>query len=116
MIFWQVSIRFLSRLRITTLSGAIFCCGSRGVAAANGRDRLGVRRACPHWLGPGFAYRAEHHELGIDQRRAAEHDQASTAAYISGLQDYGWKSDVDSVNSPALPRLHLTRELGLQWK
>ena len=34
---------------------------------------------------------------GIDQRRAAEHDQASTAAYISGLQDYGWKSDVDSV-------------------
>jgi hypothetical protein len=34
---------------------------------------------------------------GIDQRRAAEHDQASTAAYISGLQDYGWNGDVDSV-------------------
>jgi hypothetical protein len=34
---------------------------------------------------------------GIDQRRAAEHDQASTAAYISGLRDYGWNGDVDSV-------------------
>ena len=34
---------------------------------------------------------------GIDQRRAAEHDQASTAAYISGLQDYGWNGDVNSV-------------------
>ena len=34
---------------------------------------------------------------GIDQRRAAEHDQASTAAYVSGLQDYGWNGDVDSV-------------------
>jgi hypothetical protein len=34
---------------------------------------------------------------GIDQRRAAEHDQASTAAYIRGLQDYGWNGDVDSV-------------------
>jgi hypothetical protein len=34
---------------------------------------------------------------GIDQRRAAEHDQASTAAYTSGLQDYGWNGDVDSV-------------------
>jgi hypothetical protein len=34
---------------------------------------------------------------GIDQRRAAEHYRASTAAYISGLQDYGWSGDVDSV-------------------
>jgi Phosphotransferase enzyme family len=34
---------------------------------------------------------------GIDQRRAAEHDQASTAAYISGLRDYGWVGEVDSV-------------------
>ena len=34
---------------------------------------------------------------GIDQRRAAEHDQASTVAYISGLEDYGWNGDVDSV-------------------
>ena len=34
---------------------------------------------------------------GIDQRRAAEHDQASTTAYISGLQDYGWNGDVNSV-------------------
>ena len=34
---------------------------------------------------------------GIDQRRAAEHDKASTAAYISGLRDYGWNGDVDSV-------------------
>jgi hypothetical protein len=34
---------------------------------------------------------------GIDQRRAAEHDQASTAAYVGGLQDYGWNGDVDSV-------------------
>jgi hypothetical protein len=34
---------------------------------------------------------------GIDQRRAAEHDMASTAAYISGLRDYGWDGDVDSV-------------------
>ena len=34
---------------------------------------------------------------GIDQRRAAEHDQASTAAYVSGLQDYGWNGDLDSV-------------------
>ena len=34
---------------------------------------------------------------GIDQRRAAEHDQASTAAYVSGLQDYGWDGEVDSV-------------------
>lgn len=34
---------------------------------------------------------------GIDQRRAAEHDQASTAAYINGLQDYGWNGDVNSV-------------------
>jgi Phosphotransferase enzyme family len=34
---------------------------------------------------------------GIDQRRAAEHDQASTAAYVSGLQDYGWVGEVDSI-------------------
>ena len=34
---------------------------------------------------------------GIDQRRAAEHDKASTAAYISALRDYGWNGDVDSV-------------------
>jgi hypothetical protein len=34
---------------------------------------------------------------GIDQRRAAEHDQASTAAYVSGLRDYGWDGEVDSI-------------------
>ena len=34
---------------------------------------------------------------GIDQRRTAEHDQASTTAYVSGLQDYGWNGDVNSV-------------------
>jgi hypothetical protein len=34
---------------------------------------------------------------GVDQRRAAEHDQASTAAYLSGLKDYGWNGDVNSV-------------------
>jgi hypothetical protein len=34
---------------------------------------------------------------GIDQRRAAEHDQASTAAYLRGLWDYGWEGDADSV-------------------
>ena len=34
---------------------------------------------------------------GIDQRRAAEHDQASTAAYIGGLREYGWAGDADSV-------------------
>jgi hypothetical protein len=36
-------------------------------------------------------------QWGIDQRRAAEHDEASSAAYISGLRDYGWDGDVDSV-------------------
>lgn len=95
MIFWQVSIHSLSRLRITTLSGAIF---SLRLQTSRRRERsrsTGVLRARPRWLGPGFAYRAEHHELGIDQRRAAEHDQASTAAYISGLQDYGWNGAVD---------------------
>jgi thiamine kinase-like enzyme len=34
---------------------------------------------------------------GIDQRRAAEHDQESTAAYLSGLWDYGWEGDTDSI-------------------
>jgi hypothetical protein len=34
---------------------------------------------------------------GIDQRRAAEHDQASTAAYVTGQHDYGWDGEVDSI-------------------
>jgi Phosphotransferase enzyme family len=34
---------------------------------------------------------------GIDQRRAAEHDKASTAAYLNGLRDYGWDGEVDSI-------------------
>jgi hypothetical protein len=34
---------------------------------------------------------------GIDQRRAAEHDQASTAAYVRGLRDFGWDGAADSI-------------------
>jgi hypothetical protein len=34
---------------------------------------------------------------GIDQRRAAKHDQASTAAYVTGQHDYGWDGEVDSI-------------------
>ena len=34
---------------------------------------------------------------GIDQRRAAEHDQASTAAYVRGLRDFGWDGDAHSI-------------------
>jgi hypothetical protein len=34
---------------------------------------------------------------GIDQRRAADHDQASTGAYIRGLRDFGWDGDADSI-------------------
>jgi hypothetical protein len=34
---------------------------------------------------------------GIDQRRAAEHDHASTAAYLKGLRDYGWDGEADSI-------------------
>jgi hypothetical protein len=34
---------------------------------------------------------------GIDQRRAAEHDQASTAAYLKGLRDFGWDGDANSI-------------------
>lgn len=33
----------------------------------------------------------------IDQRRAADHDRASTAAYLKGLGDFGWDGDTDSV-------------------
>ena len=34
---------------------------------------------------------------GIDQRRAAEHDHASTGAYLRGLRAYGWEGDADSI-------------------
>jgi Phosphotransferase enzyme family len=34
---------------------------------------------------------------GIDQRRAAEHDHASTAAYLRGLRDFGWDGNTDSI-------------------
>jgi hypothetical protein len=34
---------------------------------------------------------------GIDQRRAVEHDDASTAAYLKGLRDYGWDGEADSI-------------------
>jgi hypothetical protein len=48
----------------------------------------------PQW---GNLFAATPASWGIDQRRAAEYDQASTAAYISGLRDYGWVGEVDSV-------------------
>jgi hypothetical protein len=98
MIFWQVSIHCPSRLRITTLSGAIF--------SQRLPDESPARTVAIDWgfigLAPigsdlGLHIGQNIMSWGIDQRRAAEHDQASTAAYTSGLQDYGWNGDVDSV-------------------
>lgn len=75
--------------------GQSFRCGSRGVAGANGRDRLGFFGLAPIGSDLGLHIGQNIMSWGIDQRRAAEHDQASTAAYISGLQDYGWNGAVD---------------------
>jgi hypothetical protein len=75
--------------------GQSFRCGSRRVAGANGRDRLGFFGLAPIGSDLGLHIGQNIMSWGIDQRRATEHDQASTAAYISGLQDYGWNGAVD---------------------
>jgi hypothetical protein len=87
MIFWQVSIHSLSRLRITTLSGAIF---SLRLQTSRRRERspsTGDSLGSPIGSDLGLHIGQNIMSWGIDQRRAAEHDQASTVAYISGLQE-----------------------------
>ena len=82
MIFWQVSSHSLSRLRITTLSGAIFSL-RRQTSHRRERSRStgGSSGLAPIGSDLGLHIGQNIMSWGIDQRRAADADVVCGAGY-----------------------------------